>query len=167
MPRTSPPTAGPAASGRVKSAWVGSAMLCVPSRTWVASSWTLLIASWLVALIAIVLTLVRPKIRCAAVVTGTTTWSSWLKKPPAVPFDANTPTTSSRTTRTGAFRPPDEKLRLMYWPTASPPLNRFSAVVDPMTATCVADETSAAVKNAPLAIVQLRTVRNSGVVPVT
>ena len=59
---------------------------------------------WLVALIAIVLTLVRPKIRWAAVVTGTTTWSSWLKKPPAVPLAANTPTTWRRTVRTGALR---------------------------------------------------------------
>ena len=47
--------------------------------------------SWLVALIAIVLTLFRPKIRWAAVVTGTTTWSSWLKKPPGRPLGREHP----------------------------------------------------------------------------
>ena len=77
----------------VKSACAGSPMWCVPSRTWVASSWALAIVSWLEALIAIVLTLLRPKTRWAAVVTGTTTWSSWLKQHPALPFAASTPMT--------------------------------------------------------------------------
>ena len=50
----------------VKSACVGSPMWCVPSRTCVASSSALPIVGWLVALMAMVLTLVRPKIRWAA-----------------------------------------------------------------------------------------------------
>ena len=55
----------------------------------------------------------------------------------------------------------------MYWPTGSPPLNRSVAVVAPITATGEADETSLSVKNAPSATVQLRTVAQAGVVPVT
>ena len=99
-----------------------------------------------------------PKIRLAAVVIGTTAWSSRL----VVELEAEAPTVLSTPT-TVSGRP----LTVTVWPTGSRTPNSSCAVVAPSTATAASAVSSAAVMKRPSATLRARTDSQSGWCPTT